>query len=344
MNDCNLFDFEKVVKNLGLSDNDAHKYIQSIHNGIDISKSPSDLCCRMHIVLSKNSKESLYNLDEDDDITPIQKTVNSVLRSCYICKEKTRNAIPCGYSKLGGLPDVSDDFVWPVNLENKPLQFLCQINLNSFCNQFKNAPFPHNGMLYFFYEDGNYNNDKKQYLSSYRVIYDKKTDLCRFENSDNINYNSKYYDETALEFKEVKSIPCYNRFLSHYNINKEYVDEEDYNEFIRQFEDYDKEIDCPIKLLGYADCLGDKSDNFDCILKYAVYDKLKMLEYKISDDIRTELKKIGKEWTLLFQTNIGLDKIDMKSDITNKRLYYFINKDQLSKQIFSNCILCEQYY
>ena len=50
-------------------------------------------------------------------------------------------------SKVGGVPDVPEGFVWPHTEENKPLAFLCQLDLSELKLK---LPLPEAGMLYFF--------------------------------------------------------------------------------------------------------------------------------------------------------------------------------------------------
>ncbi len=66
-------------------------------------------------------------------------------------------AVPTGGSKLGGRPDVPEDFVWPYFPEeggpgSTPLSFLAQINLAEAAPLDVNHELPPSGLLCFFYE------------------------------------------------------------------------------------------------------------------------------------------------------------------------------------------------
>ncbi len=52
-----------------------------------------------------------------------------------------------GKSKIGGVPDMAEHFIWPVH-KDKPLTFVAQINLS----EIKHELLPNEGMLYFFYD------------------------------------------------------------------------------------------------------------------------------------------------------------------------------------------------
>jgi uncharacterized protein YwqG len=56
-----------------------------------------------------------------------------------------------GASRLGGLPDVPPGFSWP-QIDGKPMQFLAQINCAEIPAQTVDAPFPAEGLLYFFFD------------------------------------------------------------------------------------------------------------------------------------------------------------------------------------------------
>ncbi|NQT83733.1 DUF1963 domain-containing protein [bacterium] len=55
------------------------------------------------------------------------------------------------FSRIGGLPDVPDDFVWP-SWKGKPLSFLCQLDLSEIPRDFPDPGTPRSGFLYVFYD------------------------------------------------------------------------------------------------------------------------------------------------------------------------------------------------
>lgn len=75
---------------------------------------------------------------------------------------ESRRDLPVGTSKLLGLPDVPPSFVWP-RFEgedpnhvraDRPLRFLCQIDLSVLASLGVDDPLPDTGILSFFYDTG----------------------------------------------------------------------------------------------------------------------------------------------------------------------------------------------
>ncbi len=126
---------------------------------------------------------------------------------------KDDNNIDVGLSKLGGNPDVPEDFEWPF-WDNRPLSFLLQVNLEDFIKFEKNPFTAESGMLYFFYdplqEDWGAEFGKNE--GAWRVIYIKedKSNLIRLSNPSKIR---EYTFPTCLvSFYQVIHFPC--RLLS----------------------------------------------------------------------------------------------------------------------------------
>lgn len=66
-----------------------------------------------------------------------------------IYEERT---IETASSKIGGKPDMPENFVWYRNESDEPLTFLMQINCAEIHEYDKDGVFPEKGMLYFFYD------------------------------------------------------------------------------------------------------------------------------------------------------------------------------------------------
>src|SRR5690349_9472929 len=76
-----------------------------------------------------------------------------------------------GESKLGGLPDLPRDFIWP-QWNGTPLDFLLQVNLAEAARHDPSSPLPQSGLLSFFYDlkEQPWGFDPKQ-LGGFRVCY-----------------------------------------------------------------------------------------------------------------------------------------------------------------------------
>ncbi|MEO8397129.1 MAG: DUF1963 domain-containing protein, partial [Chloroflexota bacterium] len=93
-------------------------------------------------------------------------------------------AIPVGASKMGGSPDVPQDFEWPM-WNDLPLTFIAQIRLSD-ANSFDEEDLlPEKGVLYFFFEqEAFYQMPYEAMLGTigpYKAIYleDEQTPLVR---------------------------------------------------------------------------------------------------------------------------------------------------------------------
>lgn len=59
------------------------------------------------------------------------------------------SSLPLGQSKIGGVPDLPEDWDWPT-FDNKPLAFLAQVNLSEIPDNIEREALPKTGILYFF--------------------------------------------------------------------------------------------------------------------------------------------------------------------------------------------------
>mgnify|MGYP001356758243 FL=1 len=57
-----------------------------------------------------------------------------------------------GSTKLGGKPEVPNDFIWPVDETNQPLSFLLQLECSDVAAYGIEAEFPKTGYMHFFQE------------------------------------------------------------------------------------------------------------------------------------------------------------------------------------------------
>lgn len=86
----------------------------------------------------------------------LKKLISSLGRTEFVLsvEEENENIKPDD-SKLGGKPYLPQDFMWPKfsdEGEERPLSFLCQINLTAFKKYDRDGLLPEKGMLYFFYD------------------------------------------------------------------------------------------------------------------------------------------------------------------------------------------------
>lgn len=64
-------------------------------------------------------------------------------------KSTDESVLPLGQSKIGGVPDLPEQWPWPL-FDGKPLAFLAQVNLSEIPQDVERGHLPHEGILYFF--------------------------------------------------------------------------------------------------------------------------------------------------------------------------------------------------
>ena len=154
--------------------------------------------------------------DEDDEFRLDKKKVRHYME---LLKSFSRNAIQislvgngnvpltAGCSKLGGRPDVADDFQWPHDNSGYPLSLLLQIDCAELASLDREGLLPTSGHLYFFYELSEMRRDGKK--NSVRVIYNDKpsSQLHPLDYPENLG---KHYQlqECRLQFSQRTSFPC----------------------------------------------------------------------------------------------------------------------------------------
>ena len=157
--------------------------------------------------------------DTDDDDDEFRLDKKKVRHYMELLKSFSRNAIQislvgngnvpltAGCSKLGGRPDVADDFQWPHDNSGYPLSLLLQIDCAELASLDREGLLPTSGHLYFFYELSEMRRDGKK--NSVRVIYNDKpsSQLHPLDYPENLG---KHYQlqECRLQFSQRTSFPC----------------------------------------------------------------------------------------------------------------------------------------
>lgn len=81
-----------------------------------------------------------------------KKAIDEIKLGIRLVPKKSDGPIQIGQTKFGGLPDLSNDIIWPLNKHGKPYNFLLQINflqININSSSFHKL-LPSKGLLYFF--------------------------------------------------------------------------------------------------------------------------------------------------------------------------------------------------
>ena len=154
--------------------------------------------------------------DTDDEFRLDKKKVRHYME---LLKSFSRNAIQislvgngnvpltAGCSKLGGRPDVADDFQWPLDNSGYPLSLLLQIDCADLAFLDREGLLPTSGQLYFFYELSEMRRDGKK--NSVRVIYNDKPSSQLHPLDYPVNLGKHYQlQECRLQFSQRTSFPC----------------------------------------------------------------------------------------------------------------------------------------
>ena len=249
-------------------------------------------------------------------------------------------------SKFGGRPAATPDFEWPrfeaENFDNesanRPLSFLCQINLEEISAFDKDGLLPKKGLLLFFYEQ-----------ESMRWGFDPTDNGCSrvyyFEDTDSLlpsdfpedlkeEYRVKEY---ALTFDFQNSYPSFEELECHSNTE---CDWDDYDEAV---EKKGYEIVCERhKLLGYADLIQSEILTECERTVRGLYCGDPQSYESTPEDVTKDIEKKAPDWILLFQmaSICDSDYELMFGDLGN--LYFYIRKQDLKERNFDKVWLVLQ--
>lgn len=249
-------------------------------------------------------------------------------------------------SKFGGKPAVPKDFAWPRfeaenydgETANRPLSFLCQINLREIHAFDKENLLPDAGILLFFYEQesGRWGFDPEDKGCS-RVYYFEETDSltpaelpCDLKEE----YRVKEYD---LSFSARNSYPFYEEFGCHAHADC------DWSTYDRAVEALGYAFVCEQhKLLGYADLIQSEMLTECERTARGLYCGDAKSYANTPDAVKADIASSAKDWILLFQMASIMDGDFelMIGDLGN--LYFYIRREDLKARDFGKVWLVAQ--
>ncbi len=287
-----------------------------------------------------NEKSNSNISDLDDLLNKLRK--NEIATSIHdanddddVCK-----------SKFGGKPAVPNGFEWPRyeaenydgDTGNRPLSFLCQINLEEVSVYDKEKLLPTKGLLLFFYEQ-----------ESMRWGFDPHDDGCArvyyFEDTNSLlpydlpedlkeEYRIKEY---SLSFSSQDSYPSFEELECHSDIDC------DWDEYDEAVENRGYEIESERhKLLGYADLVqGEMLTECERTTRGLYCGDHKSYQ-NTPEDVKNDINKCAAEWILLFQMSyIQEEEFElMFGDCGN--VYFYIRKEDLKNRNFDKVWLILQ--
>lgn len=280
---------------------------------------------KLRKLVSQKIKELFGNNSE-----LIERIISPTIGINLISGKITNSNFYCCKSKIGGFPDIENDFVWPM-ADELPLTFLCQINLSEAITN--DVSLGLSGMLYFFVA----NSEVDRYPESVRhikVIH--KDELSNKKRL--VNKNIVPIPEYFVDFFESYTIPSYQEKIMTTNnfYNLYYHSIEELDEFISEITDKEDEF-ITHSMLGEPNAVqgavrtdwGARSifptDYFDENLPHYL----------------DQADEIGSKYVLLLQLDLTDDRIKL-SNYGDACLYFGIHKDDFLKKDFSKVILVTQ--
>ena len=261
----------------------------------------------------------------------------------------TRKAKNCGSvyrSKFGGKPAVPAGFEWPRfdaenydgETANRPLSFLCQINLEEMSAYDKEKLLPQKGLLLFFYEQESmrWGFDPEDEGCSRVYYFEDISQLAAADLPDDMKdeYKVREYD---LSFSAKDSYPSFEELVCHLDTdaNWDCYDRAVYGK------GYDMECERH-KLLGYADLVqGEMLTECERTTR-GLYCGDAESYHNTPEDVKEDVNKAAADWVLLFQmASIQEDDYElMFGDLGN--LYFYIRKQDLQSRSFDKTWLVLQ--
>ena len=249
-------------------------------------------------------------------------------------------------SKIGGIPTLPADFEWPRfeaenydgETANRPLSFLCQINLAEIHSFDKENLLPKSGLLSFFYEQESmrwgFDPDDEGCARVY--YFEDISKLAEADSPDDMKdeYKVKEYD---LSFSARDSYPSFEELECHADVD---CDWEDYEEAVEK-KGYEIESERH-KILGYADLVqGEMLTECERCSRGLYCGDAKSYR-ETPEDVKAEIKEAASDWILLFQmASIQEEAFElMFGDLGN--LYFYIRKDDLKARKFDKAWLVLQ--
>ena len=262
-------------------------------------------------------------------------------------KARSKNLVP-GTSKIGGKPFAPKGFEWPYfegesyedGWGNRPLSFICQINIDEVKRYDKEKLLPKKGILSFFYESASqpwgYSPEDK---GSARVFY--------FENVEELEEISFPEDlkeefrlkEIGLKFSANASYPAYEEFELYSDID---CDWGEYDEALEALGiDPDEETE-KCKLLGYANLVQSEMLTECERISRGLYCGDSESYANTPVEVKADIEKHAADWVLLCQIESfeynGAELMFGDCGL----VYFYIKKSDLKKKNFDNVWLVLQ--
>lgn len=281
---------------------------------------------------------------DKNDLDGILNALRKNEISITTCKAK-KNSLPTK-SKFGGNPTVPSGFEWPrffaKNYDeeeaNRPLSFLCQINLSDVSDLDKDDLLPKKGLFLFFYELESmaWGFDPADFGCSRVYYFEDTASLVSvpFPGDMADKYKLKEYD---LKFSAADSYPNYEELEYHAKVDADWEKYDDTLEKRGYAGDFERH-----KLLGYADIIQSEMLTECERTVCGLYCGNPESYASTPSDVKDNIEKKAADWVLLFQmASIEDDDFElMFGDVGN--IYFYIKKQDLKVRNFDKTWLVLQ--
>ncbi len=288
----------------------------------------------------------------DDDLSEFKEELRLMGRNSIRLDIAGKSPRTVGCTKFGGIPDVPDDFTWPVfesgvygdeQVKPRPLAFLAQFNCAEMKRLDKDRLLPHTGLLSFFYE-----------LESQRWGFDPKDKGCArvfwFPDVESLS-PATFPEALETDFRlpavgitmcREKSFPGYEDFTCGMEFDERQQDlPYEYFANLQCELEIDMEADNCSKLLGWPDTIQG-SMAAECALVSKGFYLGGNRDQPPPEAVKDAERTARDEWQLLFQLDtVETDAFELMFGDCG-RIYFFIRKTDLKAKCFDNVWLVLQ--
>ncbi|WP_412468771.1 DUF1963 domain-containing protein [Pedobacter sp. KLB.chiD] len=245
-----------------------------------------------------------------------------------VSRETVQNFVK---SKLGGMPDVADDFKWPA-VDDLPLTFLGQINLSE--TSVFSSELPRTGVLYFFVA----NRKSEAYeslISTFAIIYAESDELKNKRHKKDSEDNGSYF----IKFQQHYTLPSYQeKIIQDSNFYTKVQDKlEELKDYISELTSGDGDYCNRHHMLGEPNAIQGAVRMF----WGAAIARPKDIYNEELHAYMELAEQIGDEFILLLQVDLCDKRIDLPNYGDNT-LYFGIRKEDLLARNFGNVKLVIQ--
>lgn len=232
-----------------------------------------------------------------------------------------------GASRLGGVPDLPEGFVWP-EWKGVSLAFIAQINLSEVAAAAPSSLLPANGVLTFFYDAEQEACGSSEDRGSWQVFYHAELPLRRTALPEKLPVDGRFAS-CRLVVSPVRSFPQPGTQAAAQA--KVAVKDAGYEEFYDQWQ---MAHQTGHQLLGFPDIIQNEME-LDCQLASNGIDRH-------DDPRRKGLEPAAADWILLLQVDSDKSAKMMWGDAGC--LYFWIRKQDLARKDFQKTWMIGQCY